>query len=128
MLHLFAIALLSTAAPANVAPTASKVEVQRDTAIQAGTYDLAIVTGGGQIEATLEISYVRDSLTVKLLVGDHESPVKPGTRRGNRLTLEPQSAAINVKYDLEFKGNDITGTFVYQGDTGTVTGKRRAGR
>jgi hypothetical protein len=135
MLHLLLLAAFTFEAPVQRtntgAPvtTGTRVESQaRDTIIRAGVYDLAITAGGGQMEATLEISYVRDSLKAVLKVGDHQSPVKPGARRGNKLALEPQSSALDVRYDLEFKGNELSGTFVYQGEPGTVTGKRRPGR
>jgi hypothetical protein len=98
------------------------------TTIAAGTYELSVAFGGGLLEATLEIAYVRDSMTAVLKLGDHESPVKAGARRGNKLTLEPKSAGTDVRYELEFSGATVKGTFTYQGDTGTVTGKRRANR
>jgi hypothetical protein len=96
-----------------------------DRPIRAGVYDLAIVFGGGNLEATLEIGYKGDSITAVLKLGDHESPVRAGKRTGAKLTLEPASASMNVKYELEFSADDVTGTFVYQGETGELKGKRR---
>lgn len=99
-----------------------------DTTIQAGTYDLEITYGGGLLEATLEIAYVRDSITAVLKLGDHESPVKAGARRGSKLTLEPKSAGMDVRYELDFTGTTVKGTFTYQGQAGDVKGKRRVTR
>jgi hypothetical protein len=122
-------ALTHLAAPGAIAQSGSATPAKAspaDTGIQAGTYELSVTYGGGLLEATLEIAYVRDSLTAVLKLGDHESPVKPGARRGNRLTLEPKSPAVNVRYELEFSGANVKGTFTYQGEPGNVTGKRRA--
>lgn len=96
----------------------------RDRPIRAGTWDLAIVFGGGNLEATLEVGYKGDTITAKLLLGDHESPVRAGKRTGNKLTLEPTSS-MDVRYELEFNADALQGTFVYEGQNGEVTGKRR---
>lgn len=93
--------------------------------VRAGTYDLAIVFGGGNLEATLEIGYKGDTVTAALKLGDHQSPVRAGKRTGNKLTLEPTSASMDVRYELEFNADDVKGTFVYNGDKGELTGKRR---
>lgn len=97
----------------------------QDRQIRAGTYDLAITFGGGNLEATLEIGYKGDSVTAILKLGDHDSPVKAGKRTGNKLTLEPASPSINVRYQLEFNADDVKGTFVYDGQDGDLKGKRR---
>ena len=93
--------------------------------IQAGTYDLQITYGGGLLEATLEIGYKGDSITAVLKLGDHQSPVKPGKRTANKLVLEPVSPSMDVRYDLEFAGENVKGTFRYDGQEGVVTGKRK---
>jgi hypothetical protein len=97
----------------------------QDRPIRAGIYDLAITFGGGNLEATLEIGYKGDSITTVLKLGDHDSPVKPGKRTGGKLTLEPASPAMNVKYELEFNADEVKGTFVYDGQNGELKGKRR---
>lgn len=96
----------------------------RDQTIRAGTWDLAMVFGGGNLEATLEIGYKGDTITAKLLLGDHESPVRAGKRAGNKLTLEPTSST-DVRYELEFNADEVKGTFTYDGQSGELTGKRR---
>lgn len=117
-----------TAAAAQAASGHPAQVARADTVIQAGTYDLSVVFGGGLLEATLELAYVGDSMTAVLKLGDHESPVKAGARTGNKLTLEPKSTAMNVRYELEFSGQNVKGTFTYQGEAGSVTGKRRGAR
>ena len=97
----------------------------QDRPIRAGTYDLAITFGGGNLEATLEIGYKGDSITTVLKLGDHQSPVKPGKRTANKLTLEPASPSMNVRYELEFNADEVKGTFVYDGQDGELKGKRR---
>ena len=96
-----------------------------DRPIRAGTYDLAITFGGGNLAATLEIGYKADTLTAVLNLGDHGSPVRAGKRTGNKLTLEPTSPAMDVRYELEFNGDEVKGTFKYDGQDGALTGKRR---
>lgn len=97
----------------------------QDRPIRAGVYDLAIIFGGGQLEATLEIGYRADTITATLKLADHTSPVRPGKRAGNRLTLEPTSPALDVRYELEFADDSVKGSFVYDGQSGELTGKRR---
>ena len=93
--------------------------------VRAGTYDLAIVFGGGNLEATLEIGYKGDTVTATLKLGDHQSPVRAGKRVGNKLTLDPTSPSMDVRYELEFNADDVKGTFVYDGQSGALSGKRR---
>jgi hypothetical protein len=96
-----------------------------DRPIRAGTYDLAITFGGGNLEATLEIGYKGDTVTAVLKLSEHQSPVRAGKRTGNKLSLEPVSAAMDVRYELEFNADDVKGTFRYNGQDGDLTGKRR---
>ena len=96
-----------------------------DRPIRAGTYDLAITFGGGNLAATLVIDYKGDTVTAVLSLGDHGSPVRAGKRTGNKLTLEPTSPAMDVRYELEFNADDVKGTFVYDGQDGELKGKRR---
>jgi hypothetical protein len=98
----------------------------RATAIQSGTYLLEITFGGGVLEGTLQVTAAGDSLAVTLIVGDHESPVRPGERRGNRLVLESTNPSLQLRYELEFKGETVSGTFTYDGQSGAVTGRRRS--
>lgn len=97
----------------------------QDRAIRAGTYDLSVTYGGGQLAATLDIQYRRDSLVAVLKLGEHESPVRAGKRQGTKLQLEPVSAAMDVRYDLEFNADAVKGTFIFQGQGGEVSGTRR---
>ena len=110
---------LSLAAPSTAAAQGS------DRPIRAGTYDLAITFGGGNLEASLEIGYKGDTVTAVLKLGDHGSPVRAGKQTGNKLTLEPVSPAMDVRYELEFNADEVKGTFKYDGQDGALTGKRR---
>lgn len=120
-LALFAALAVASTARAQSGPSA---------AIQAGTYDLEITFGGGVLEGRLDITIVGDSLATRLQVGGHDSPVRAGARRGNRLVLEPVTPGVQVRYELEFRGETVSGTFVYEGQEGAVAGRRRrpAGR
>lgn len=97
----------------------------QDRPIRAGVWDLAIVFGGGDLEATLDISYRGDTITAALKLGDHDSPVRAGKQTGSKLTLEPTSPSMDVRYELEFSADEVKGSFTYQGETGQLTGKRR---
>ena len=110
---------LALAAPSTAAAQGS------DRPIRAGTYDLAITFGGGNLEATLEIGYKGDTVTAVLKLGDHGSPIRAGKRTGNKLTLEPVSPSMDVRYELEFNADEVKGTFKYDGQDGALTGKRR---
>jgi hypothetical protein len=77
------------------------------------------------LEGTLVLTAAGDSLVATLHVGDHQSPVRAGTRQGNKLTLVSTSTAMDVGYTLEFNGDEVKGTFRYDGEPGSVTGKRR---
>jgi hypothetical protein len=112
-------AMLAVAAqPVRAQPTPSS-------SIRAGTYDLEIVFGGGTLEGKLEIRTSGDSLVAKMNVGDHESPIRAGERKGNRLALVSASPGVQLHYDLEFSGDAVKGTFTYDGQSGSVSGKRR---
>lgn len=97
----------------------------QETAIRAGVYVLEITYGGGILDGELTIGYSRDTLTAKLMVSGHESPVKAGAQRGTHLTLDPQSPAMQVRYELDFKGEEVTGTFIYGDSEGAVKGRLR---
>jgi hypothetical protein len=116
------LALAASLALALFTPSPSAAQ---DRPIRAGIYDLSITFGGGNLAATLEIGYKGDSITTVLKLSDHDSPIKPGKRTGNRLTLEPTSPTMNLKYELEFNADDVKGTFVYDGQDGELKGKRR---
>lgn len=92
--------------------------------IRPGTYDLEITFGGGTLEGTLVVSQAGDSLGTKLMVGGHDSPVHLARRNGASIVLE-SDPGISIRYQLEFKGDEVKGTFVYDGQPGTVVGKRR---
>lgn len=96
--------------------------------IRTGTYDLEILFGGGVMEGALTLTASGDSLVAALMVSNHPSPVRAGEQDRNRLTLVSTSAAMDVGYSLEFSGDDVSGTFRYNGQDGSVTGKRRGGR
>jgi hypothetical protein len=92
--------------------------------IQPGTYDLEITFGGGVLGGRLDISTVGDSLAAKLQVGEHDSPVRAANRQGARLVLEG-TGSVQVRYQLEFKEETVSGSFNYEGQAGTVTGRLR---
>lgn len=116
------------AAPLHAQASSPASRQAADTVIQAGTYDLAITFNGGLLEATLDLTFLRDSTGVVLKLGDHQSPVKAGARKGNKLALDPSTPGMDVHYDLEFSGTNVKGTFTFQGQQGTLTGKRRTGK
>lgn len=122
------VALLALAGTARAQSPSTPAPAQsRGASIQAGTWDLQLVMGGGTLEATLTITITGDSLNASVHVGDHASPVRATERRGNRLVLESPSTGTQVRYELEFRGDLVTGTFTYEGTPGPVTGRRRAG-
>lgn len=133
-MHRLAFALLLSVAPvaplalanAQGAAPAPATASRPSSSIRAGTYDLEIIFGGGTLEGTLEVKPAGDSLLTTLFVSGHVSPVKPTKRQGGRLTLESTTAALPIRYDLEFKGDDVSGTFTYDGQAGSVSGRRRA--
>ena len=112
-----------------LALTVSSPDVARsqgqDRPVRTGTYDLTLVFGGGNLPATLDIGYKGDTVTATLKLSEHQSPVRAGKRTGNKLTLEPTSPAMDVRYELEFNADDVKGTFTFNGQDGTLTGKRR---
>jgi hypothetical protein len=97
---------------------------QAGTIIRPGTYDLQITFGGGTLDGTLVLSQVGDSLGTTLMVGGHDSPVHLARRNGASIVLE-SDPGISIRYQLEFKGDEVKGTFVYEGQSGSVLGKRR---
>ncbi len=66
------------------------------------------------------------ALKAQLKLGDHDSPVHAGERKGNKLALESTTPGMAVHYDLEFKGEQVTGSFTFNGESGTVSGKLRS--
>ncbi len=93
--------------------------------IQPGTYDLEITYGGGVMTGTLVVTTVGDSTDAKLLVGDHGPPIKSVSRQGSQLTLAGAGDGFDVRYDLQFAGDVLTGKFTFNGEPGTLTGRRR---
>ena len=110
-----------------LAVLAAATTVQAQTSpIRTGTYDLEIAFGGGVMAGTLVLTRAGDSLGARLNIGDHDSPVHPTRPQGPRLVLEG-NPGVQVRYQLDFKGDEVSGSFVYEGQSGTVTGKRRRG-
>lgn len=103
------------------------IAAQSATSIRPGVYPLEITFGGGVLEGTLDVTRAGDSLTVTLTVGDHASPVRLAERSGNRLVLVSTTPGIAIRYELTFDGDQVTGTFSYDGQAGTVAGRRRGG-
>ena len=97
---------------------------QAGAAIRPGTYDLEVTFGGGIIEGTLVVTQRGDSLSTRLMVGGHDSPVHLASRNGATMVLE-SGPGMPLRYQLEFRGDEVKGTFVYDGEPGTVQGKRR---
>ena len=80
--------------------------------------------GDGVTPGTLVITTEGDSLGARLHVGEHDSPVHPTRPQGSRLILEG-NPGVKIRYQLDFKGDEVSGSFTYEGEVGTVTGKRR---
>ena len=97
---------------------------QAGATIRPGTYDLEITFGGGTLEGTLVVTQAGDSLGTRLMVGGHDSPVHVARRNGATIVLE-SDPGISIRYQLEFSGDEVKGTFVYDGEPGSVAGKRR---
>ena len=93
--------------------------------IRAGTYDLDITFNGGVMQGSLVIT-TRDSIAAVLRVGDHQSPVAASGHRGSHLTLDSTAPGVTVHYDLDFEGDRVSGQFTYNGNDGSVSGRRRA--
>jgi hypothetical protein len=93
--------------------------------IALGTYDLEIVFGGGTIPGTLVLTTAGDSIDAKMSLGDHSPPIQSVKRSGSTLTLSGAGNGVTVTYELKFTGDQLAGKFVFNGDTGTLTGKRR---
>jgi hypothetical protein len=126
LLTLAASIAAALAGPSTPAHSQAQAPAQApERSIRAGTYDLAITYGGGLLDATLIIAYRADTLSAVLKLGDHDSPVRAAKPTGTRLVLEPTSPAMDVRYELDFAGDDVTGRFVFQGAAGTLTGKRK---
>jgi hypothetical protein len=90
-----------------------------------GTYDLEIVMGGGVVSGTLVLTEIRDSLAVKLNVGEHSPPISSITRKGAQLQLAGSAPGVKIVYDLTFSGATVKGTFEFNDQSGTLTGTRR---
>lgn len=114
--------VVSAQAPASTSASAPKTAA---TGIRPGTYDLEVAFGGGVIQGTLELTAVRDSLTAKLHVGEHEPPVRSITRKGTHLLVDAGAEGMQLAYDFQFDGDAVSGSFTFNGDAGLVTGKRR---
>lgn len=93
--------------------------------IRAGTYDIVVTYGGGELQGTLKLTYVADTIAVVLQVGEHSPAIKSVTRDGSRLTLTGGAEGMAMVYKLAFDGDSVSGTFVFSDADGTVTGKRR---
>ena len=106
------------------APAATPALVRTSTAIRPGTYDLEVAFGGGVLDGTLVITSAGDTLRARLAVGGHDSPVHPVRTQGAELILE-SGPGLQVRYQLQFKGDSLSGSFTYDGEAGTVAGRRR---
>lgn len=93
--------------------------------IRAGTYDIVVTYGGGELQGTLEIAYVRDSLTAALHVGEHNPAIRNIVVEGAKLTLTGGAEGMAMVYVLTFEGDSVSGTLVFNDADGTVKGKRR---
>lgn len=126
LLVLFALAIAAhhARAQAPAAPARSAPAQAQDGTVSPGTYDLEITYGGGVLAGLLVLKAEGDSLAATLTVGDHGSPIRSVTRKGSSLTLHGDPA-LNLRYDLQFKGDALTGSFTFGDNQGTLTGKRR---
>jgi hypothetical protein len=97
-------------------------------AIRPGIYDLTITFGGGELQGVLTITAPqRDSIAATLMVMGHQSPVAATSHTGSKLVLDSTSPGQTIHYDLEFRGENVTGPFTYGDGNGTVAGHRRTG-
>ena len=56
---------------------------------------------------------------------DGRALFKSVTRQGSQLTLSGAGDGIDIRYDLQFSGDAVTGKFTFNGEPGTLTGRRR---
>lgn len=123
LLVLLALAVYAHHAQAQSSPTPAATSSQGAT-VTPGSYDLEITFNGGVIEGLLVLKSEGDSLSATLTVGDHGSPIRSVTRKGSSLTLHGDPS-LNLRYELQFKGDELTGSFTFNDQQGTLTGKRR---
>ena len=94
-------------------------------AIRPGTYDLAIILGGGQLDGVLALDFKGDSVVLNMTVGEHVPTFRSITRSGSKLTLIGGAEGMVVEYRLEFSGDSVRGVLNYNGSDGLITGARR---
>jgi hypothetical protein len=123
------LALVATATIASTlaaqSPESKVTSTAHAVAIQPGTYDLEVVTGGGVVAGTLVLTAIRDSIDAKLHVGEHTPPISSITRKGAQLRLAGSGPGLRIVYDFTFSGSAVRGTFEFNEMSGTVTGTRR---
>lgn len=91
-----------------------------------GTYDLEVAFGGGILEGRLTVPAARDSASLVLMVGGHQSPVQQTRRQGNLLVLDNKTPDQKIHFELTFEGESVKGSFTFGDGGGTVTGRRKA--
>ncbi|MES2304620.1 MAG: hypothetical protein V4558_03895 [Gemmatimonadota bacterium] len=95
-------------------------------AVTPGSYTLEIAFGGGILEGLLTVPAAKDSATLVLMVGGHQSPVQQTKRLGNQLVLDSNTPSQKIHYELLFEGETVKGAFTFGENEGTLTGRRRA--
>jgi len=96
--------------------------------IRPGTYDLAIILGGGQLDGVMALDFKGDSVILNMTVGEHTPAFRTITRTGSKLTLIGGAEGMVVEYRLEFSGDSVRGVLNYNGSDGIITGARRKTR
>lgn len=91
-----------------------------------GTYILEIAFGGGILEGVLTVPVAKDSASLVMMVGGHQSPVQQTKRQGNLLVLDNKTPDQQFHFELTFDGESVKGAFTFGDGGGTVTGRRRA--
>ena len=128
-MHRIAIAALAAAlvlpntTSAQAAPAQQNAAAQHGATIQAGTYNIELTFGGGTMPGTLIVTVKGDSTDAKILLGEHAPPIKSVVRKGSQLILSGTGEGIDVRYELQFSGDTVTGKFTFNGDPGGVTGR-----
>jgi hypothetical protein len=116
--------VLASSAVAQSAP--GKPAAAPSTEIQIGVYDISVTIGGGTIDGTITLTQHRDSIDVKMHVGEHDTPITRVVRKGAHLEITGGGGGMIVSYGLQFKAETVTGTMNFNGEAGAVSGKRRA--
>lgn len=126
-----ALVLLTAACSGNAAPESAAAPAPVAAAAAtgpAGMYDMIVTRGIEERTGTLEIVQSGAGFTGEGWLDGEADPavIQSGSRTGNHVTLHAIVGGGNpVTFELDFEGNDFSGTITAGGDVLNVTGTRR---